>query len=142
MSVPPPTRATLGDGTQVAVVLLDTEGVGGLEADRRYDERIFALATLLSATLVYNSLGSIDENAIGQLSFVAQLSRHVRFAPKDEAVGDEGDEAEEDARRWRGGVRSTSGFTRVASASTPPARRRRLDGVVPSRRRHRRDRAL
>ena len=103
-----PTRATLGDGTQVAVVLLDTEGVGGLEADRRYDERIFALATLLSATLVYNSLGSIDENAIGQLSFVAQLSRHVRFAPKDEAVGDDGDEAEEDARRWRGGVRSAA----------------------------------
>ena len=68
-----PTRATLGDGTQVAVVLLDTEGVGGLEADRRYDERIFALATYLAATLVYNSLGSIDENAIGQLSFVAQL---------------------------------------------------------------------
>ena len=94
-----PTRATLGDGTQVAVVLLDTEGVGGLEADRRYDERIFALATLLSATLVYNSLGSIDENAIGQLSFVAQLSRHVRFAPKEDASVDDGDEAEEDARR-------------------------------------------
>ena len=93
-----PTRATLGDGTQVAVVLLDTEGVGGLEADRRYDERIFALATLLSATLVYNSLGSIDENAIGQLSFVAQLSRHVRFAPKEDGT-DDGDEAEEDARR-------------------------------------------
>ena len=103
-----PTRATLGDGTQVAVVLLDTEGVGGLEADRRYDERIFALATLLSATLVYNSLGSIDENAIGQLSFVAQLSRHVRFAPKDDASVDDGDEAEEDARRWRSGVRSAA----------------------------------
>ena len=103
-----PTRATLGDGTQVAVVLLDTEGVGGLEADRRYDERIFALATLLSATLVYNSLGSIDENAIGQLSFVAQLSRHVRFAPKEDNDVDEGDEAEEDARRWRGGVRSAA----------------------------------
>ena len=135
-----PTRATLGDGTQVAVVLLDTEGVGGLEADRRYDERIFALATLLSATLVYNSLGSIDENAIGQLSFVAQLSRHVRFAPKDEAVGDDGDEAEEDARRLGAvtpcveinqRVRLSSRRWRLRASSSPPRHRR--DAFLTSR---------
>lgn len=70
-----------------AILLLDTEGVGGLQADSRYDARIFALAALLGASLVYNSLGSIDENAISQLSFVAQLSQHIgdedidRFMP-------------------------------------------------------------
>ena len=55
----------------------------------------------MSAGLVYNSLGSIDEHAIAQLSFVAQLSRHVRFAPSDgdDAGEAAGDEAEEDARR-------------------------------------------
>ena len=97
-----PTRATLGDGTQVAVVLLDTEGVGGLEADRRYDERIFALATLLSATLVYNSLGSIDENAIGQLSFRGPIveARALRAERRRECRRRR--RGREDARRWRG----------------------------------------
>ena len=97
---------TLGDGSRCAVVLLDTEGVGGLEADAQYDTRIFALATLMCAGLVYNSLGSIDENAIGQLSFVAQLSKHVRFKKPPEtaapgACGDDDleDADEEDARR-------------------------------------------
>ena len=34
-----PTAVTLGDGSTVAVVLLDTEGVGGLEADSKYFRR-------------------------------------------------------------------------------------------------------
>lgn len=94
-----PKEVTLGDGSRCAVVLLDTEGVGGLEADASYDTRIFALATLLCAGLVYNSLGAIDENAIGQLSFVARLSEHVRFRPPPEKCEDAGLEAEEDAAR-------------------------------------------
>ena len=89
-----PKTVTLGDGSTCAVVLLDTEGVGGLEADAQYDTRIFALATLMCAGLVYNSLGSIDENAIGQLSFVAQLSKHVRF--KKPAELEDEDDASED----------------------------------------------
>lgn len=74
-----PVMRRLLDGSECAVVLLDTEGIGGLEADAHYDTRIFALSALLASSLVYNSLGSIDENAISQLSFVAQLSKHVRF---------------------------------------------------------------
>ncbi len=48
------------------IVFLDTEGVGGLEADVDHDARVFALATLLCSSLVYNSLGSIDENTISR----------------------------------------------------------------------------
>ena len=48
-----PKAVPLGDGRTCAIVLLDTEGVGGLEADAQYDTRIFALATLLCAGLVY-----------------------------------------------------------------------------------------
>ena len=60
-----------------------SRGLGGLEADVHYDTRIFSLATLLCSTLVYNSLGSIDENAINNLSFVANLAQHikVRYVP-------------------------------------------------------------
>lgn len=77
----------LADGSECAAVVLDTEGIGGLEADAQYDTRIFALSTLLAGTLLYNSLGSIDENAISQLSFVAQLSKHIRFRATPEASG-------------------------------------------------------
>ena len=75
-----PRRAALPSGEPCWVVVLDTEGLGGLEADAHYDTRIFSLATLLCSTLVYNSLGSIDESAISNLSFVANLSRHIRVS--------------------------------------------------------------
>jgi len=76
-----PKRCFLESGEPCWVVVLDTEGLGGLEADQHYDTRIFSLATLLCSTLVYNSLGSIDESAISNLSFVANLSQHVRISP-------------------------------------------------------------
>ncbi len=43
------------------------------------------MAVLLCSTLVYNSLGSIDENAIANLSFIAQLSKHIRISGDDES---------------------------------------------------------
>mmetsp|Transcript_14371 Transcript_14371/g.43508 ORF Transcript_14371/g.43508 Transcript_14371/m.43508 type:complete len:771 (+) Transcript_14371:24-2336(+) len=84
-------------------LLLDTEGIGGLEADAQYDARIFALSSLIASSLVYNSLGSLDEQAISQLSFVARLSEHVSFADDDdddssEGVGSGESEAETVAR--------------------------------------------
>eukprot|EP00635_Sarcinochrysidales_sp_CCMP3193_P013605 CAMPEP_0118914912 /NCGR_PEP_ID=MMETSP1166-20130328/15197_1 /TAXON_ID=1104430 /ORGANISM="Chrysoreinhardia sp, Strain CCMP3193" /LENGTH=1170 /DNA_ID=CAMNT_0006854545 /DNA_START=197 /DNA_END=3709 /DNA_ORIENTATION=- len=75
-----PRRCTLPSGEPCWVITLDTEGLGGLEADKHYDTRIFSLATLLCSTLVYNSLGSIDESAISNLSFVANLSSHIRIS--------------------------------------------------------------
>ena len=75
-----------------AALLMDTEGIGGLEADAQYDSRIFALSSLIASSLVYNSLGSIDEHAIAQLSFVARLSEHVTFF--DSTTKDDESEAE------------------------------------------------
>jgi len=77
-----PKIGLLPSGEQCWTLLLDTEGIGGLEADAQYDARIFSLATLLCSTLVYNSLGSIDENAIGSLSFIANLTQHIRISSK------------------------------------------------------------
>ena len=81
-----PRRCALPSGEPCWVVVLDTEGLGGLEADKHYDTRIFSLSTLLCSTLVYNSLGSIDESAISNLSFVANLSRHIRVRDDDESI--------------------------------------------------------
>uniref|UniRef100_A0A8C3HBX2 GB1/RHD3-type G domain-containing protein n=1 Tax=Chrysemys picta bellii TaxID=8478 RepID=A0A8C3HBX2_CHRPI len=52
------------------LVLLDTEGLGDVEkGDAKNDTWIFALAVLLSSTLVYNSLGTINQQAMEQLQY-------------------------------------------------------------------------
>jgi len=79
-----PRAVTLRDGSVGALLVLDTEGLGGLESEGRYDARIFALATLLCSTLAYNSLGTIDEKAIGSLSFIAELSRNIKVTGEED----------------------------------------------------------
>uniref|UniRef100_A0A8C5RA80 GB1/RHD3-type G domain-containing protein n=1 Tax=Leptobrachium leishanense TaxID=445787 RepID=A0A8C5RA80_9ANUR len=47
------------------LVLLDTEGLGDVEkGDSTNDAWIFSLAVLLSSTMVFNSVGTIDQNAM------------------------------------------------------------------------------
>ncbi|XP_062049416.1 guanylate-binding protein 7-like [Lepus europaeus] len=61
------------------LVLLDTEGLGDVEkGDPENDSWIFALAVLLSSTFVYNSLGTINHQALEQLHYVAELSQFIR----------------------------------------------------------------
>ncbi|NXG67724.1 GBP2 protein, partial [Hemiprocne comata] len=45
---------------------------------------IFVLTMLLSSTLIYNSKGTIDQNAMDQLHYVAKLTDRIRLkaAPK------------------------------------------------------------
>jgi hypothetical protein len=47
-------------GEKINVIVVDTEGMGGLDEDNNHDMRIFSLALLLSSYFVYNSMGSID----------------------------------------------------------------------------------
>uniref|UniRef100_A0A8C3SHQ7 Guanylate binding protein 2 n=1 Tax=Chelydra serpentina TaxID=8475 RepID=A0A8C3SHQ7_CHESE len=73
------------------LVLLDTEGLGDVEkGDTKNDTWIFALAVLLSSTLVYNSKGTIDQYAMEQLHFVSELTEHIKVKAQ------RGDDAEED----------------------------------------------
>jgi Guanylate-binding protein, N-terminal domain len=67
------------------VVVLDTEGIGGVDSNAQYDARIFSLALLLCSSLIYNSMGSINEATLTQLSFVAQLSSCIRISNKDDS---------------------------------------------------------
>lgn len=52
------------DGERINVIVVDTEGIGGLDEDVNHDNKIFAIALLLSSFFIYNSIGSIDENAL------------------------------------------------------------------------------
>jgi hypothetical protein len=64
-------------GEKINVIVVDTEGLGGLDEDNNHDMRIFSLALLLSSYFVYNSMGSIDENALSGLSFVTNITQHL-----------------------------------------------------------------
>lgn len=46
------------------ILIIDSEGIGSLNEDQTHDTRIFSLAILLGSCFIYNSVGSIDENAI------------------------------------------------------------------------------
>uniref|UniRef100_A0A672T7L9 Guanylate binding protein family member 6 n=1 Tax=Sinocyclocheilus grahami TaxID=75366 RepID=A0A672T7L9_SINGR len=61
------------------LVLLDTEGLGDVEkGDEKHDTWIFCLAILLSSTIVYNSLGVIDNTALEKLHYVTELTENIR----------------------------------------------------------------
>uniref|UniRef100_A0A671RFP9 GB1/RHD3-type G domain-containing protein n=1 Tax=Sinocyclocheilus anshuiensis TaxID=1608454 RepID=A0A671RFP9_9TELE len=61
------------------LVLLDTEGLGDVrKGDEKHDTWIFCLAVLLSSSLVYNSLGVIDNTALEKLHYVTELTENIR----------------------------------------------------------------
>ncbi|KAL3871943.1 hypothetical protein ACJMK2_039915 [Sinanodonta woodiana] len=63
------------------LLLLDTEGLGDIKkGDKNHDNWIFTLATLLGSTLVYNAMGKFDQDALEKLSFITEMSKHVKIS--------------------------------------------------------------
>ena len=60
------------------VLLLDTEGSGSLQKNQNHDAKIFALVVLISSLFVFNSMQTIDENAISCLSLATELSNFIK----------------------------------------------------------------
>ncbi|XP_045870045.1 guanylate-binding protein 6-like [Meles meles] len=72
------------------LVLLDTEGLGDVEkGDSKNDSWIFALAVLLCSTFVYNSMGTINHQALEQLHYVTELTELIRAKSSPEKDGTE-----------------------------------------------------
>ncbi|XP_048207680.1 guanylate-binding protein 4-like isoform X1 [Perognathus longimembris pacificus] len=77
------------------LVLLDTEGLGDVEkSDPKNDSWIFALSVLLSSTFVYNSVGTINQQALEQLHYVTELTELIR-AKSTTKSSDEIDDSDE-----------------------------------------------
>ena len=57
-------------GEKLKILLIDSEGIGAFDEDENHDSKIFLLALLLSSYFIYNSMGTIDENAINSLSLI------------------------------------------------------------------------
>ncbi|XP_004603674.2 guanylate-binding protein 6-like [Sorex araneus] len=61
------------------LILLDTEGLGDVEKeDPKNDSWIFALAILLCSSFVYNSVGTINHQALEQLHYVTELTELIK----------------------------------------------------------------
>ncbi|XP_037010322.2 guanylate-binding protein 6-like isoform X1 [Artibeus jamaicensis] len=76
------------------LVLLDTEGLGDVEkGDPKNDSWIFALAVLLSSVFVYNSMGTINHQALEELHYVTELTELIRA--KSSPTPDGGDDSME-----------------------------------------------
>ncbi|XP_005385410.1 PREDICTED: guanylate-binding protein 6-like [Chinchilla lanigera] len=72
----------------LTLVLLDTEGLGDMEkGDPRNDSWIFALALLLSSTFVYNSVGTINCQALEQLHYVTELTELIKAKSSSNSDG-------------------------------------------------------
>ena len=78
-----PLRAKAADGTPVNLLVIDTEGLGSLDASTQHDCSIFALALLVSSFFIYNSVGSISESAVENLSLVVNLTNFIRVSEAD-----------------------------------------------------------
>ena len=63
---------------ETPIIIIDTEGLGAFDEDENHDTKIFLLALLLCSLLVFNSVGSIDENALANLSLVINLSKQLQ----------------------------------------------------------------
>lgn len=72
-----PLKTQSADNRIVNMIIMDSEGLGSLEADASYDCRIFSLILLMSSMFLYNSSGAIDENSISSLSVVINITKHL-----------------------------------------------------------------
>jgi hypothetical protein len=59
------------------IILIDTEGFGGMDESLNHDSRIFLFSLLLSSYFIYNSLGSIDEAALSNLGLIINLAKDI-----------------------------------------------------------------
>lgn len=66
------------------IIVIDSEGLGAIDQDSGHDCRIFALVLLLSSVFIYNSVGTIDENSINNLSLVINLTKHIQVRSRKE----------------------------------------------------------
>ena len=57
------------------IIMIDTEGFGGMDENANHDSRIFLFSLLLSSYFIYNSVGSIDENALTTLNLIINLAK-------------------------------------------------------------------
>lgn len=70
---------TTHNGEKLRILVIDSEGIGAFDEDVNHDTKIFLLALLLCSTFIFNSMNTIDENAINSLSLIINLSKELQL---------------------------------------------------------------
>lgn len=65
-------------GKPINYLVADTEGLASITAGPNHDLKIFTLAILTSSNFIYNTKGTIDEDAINKLSLCVNLARDLK----------------------------------------------------------------
>ncbi|EFJ35720.1 hypothetical protein SELMODRAFT_438593 [Selaginella moellendorffii] len=80
-----PMELTIGNSV-TSVLFMDTEGFESIGKSNVYDDRIFALAALLSSVLIYNLPETVREADISKLSFAVELGEEFYGRVKGHAA--------------------------------------------------------
>ena len=83
-----PIQGQTAAGEPMKVLLMDSEGMGSTDKDQKYDTTVFSLAALLCSALVFNGKGTISEESIAQLGFIANMTQHIRIGSSDSDSAD------------------------------------------------------
>ncbi|CAI5525714.1 unnamed protein product [Closterium sp. Naga37s-1] len=81
-------KAGEGERAGHVVAFLDIEGFESVGKSSVYDDRIFALATVLSSVLIYNLAETVKEADIAKLSFAVELAEEFYGRWVEVGVGD------------------------------------------------------
>ncbi|NXX62266.1 GBP2 protein, partial [Scopus umbretta] len=76
--------------------LVDKSQALSFQGNTMNDTWIFVLTVLLSSTLIYNSKGAIDQQAMDQLHYVTKLTEHVKL----NTVPKESEDKREDSEKF------------------------------------------
>ena len=60
------------------VFFIDSEGLCAYDEEINHDSKIFLISILISSLLIYNSFGTIDEQALNNLSFIINLAKNLK----------------------------------------------------------------
>lgn len=74
------------NGEKLHTLVIDSEGIGAFDEDVNHDTKIFLLALLLCSSFIFNSMNTIDENAINSLSLIINLSKELQI--KSDLLGE------------------------------------------------------
>ena len=95
---------------ELNLLYFDTEGFESTGKADSYDDRIFALSTLISSVLIYNLPESIRESDVEKLSFAGELAKAFYSDGSSDGTSSDGDGEDE------------GGSTGIATTANPPIR--------------------
>lgn len=61
------------------VLIIDCEGFGGIDEEMSHDTRIFLFSVFLSSFFIYNQVGSLNENALENISLIINLIKSIKI---------------------------------------------------------------